>query len=298
MSRLVRNRVAAAGMTVVLLYLLVAVLASSLAPHPYTQMQLLSIYQGPTPTHWLGTDALGRDQLSRLLYGARISMSVGLITVAVVLVVGVSVGLASGYYGGRVDAVLMRIVDVGYAFPGLLLVIVISAYLSATLPNIRSGPLLILKDGYNATGGVVGVITALALFGWLSVARLVRGQVLGLKQRDFVEAARALGAPGGRIMLLHLLPNALATVIVAAAIYMPEFIIAEAGLSFIGLGVRPPTPSWGIMLSEGVSAIRSHPYVALEPGIAIAILLLAFNFFADGLRDAMDPLMRDSRGTR
>ncbi|HET8630687.1 MAG TPA: ABC transporter permease [Thermomicrobiales bacterium] len=291
--RLTRNRMALASIAIIAVFLLLAIFASALAPYPYQQQDLLSIYQGPSAAHWLGTDALGRDMLSRLLYGARVSMSVSLITVALVLLLGVPIGLASGYYGGWLDTALMRLVDIGYAFPNLLLIIILSAYLGAALPQIHGGPLVILKDAYNASGGLVAVIIALAIFGWLSLARLVRGQVLSLKRQEFIEGARGLGASDRRLMFLHLLPNALAPVIIAAALYVPGFIIAEAGLSFIGLGVKPPTPSWGIMIADGVEAIQSHPYVALEPGLAIAILLLAFNFLGDGLRDALDPLMNE-----
>lgn len=289
--RLTKNKMALASIVIIVIFLLLAIFATVLAPFPYYQQDLLSIYQGPSSTHLLGTDALGRDMLSRLLFGSRISMSVALITVVLVLLIGVPVGLVSGYYGGKIDMVLMRLVDIGYAFPSLLLIIILSSYLGAKLPTITSGPLVILKNGYNATGGLVAVIIALAIFGWLSLARLVRGQVLTLKQQEFIEGARGIGASNRRIMFAHLLPNSLAPVIIAAALYVPGFIIAEAGLSFIGLGVKPPTPSWGIMISDGIQAIQSHPYAALEPGLAIAILLLAFNFLGDGLRDALDPFM-------
>ena len=289
--RLKKNKMAIVSIVIILAFLLLAIFATVLAPYPYATQDLLEIYQGPSSAHLLGTDQLGRDMLSRLLYGSRISMSVAVITVMLVLVIGVPLGLVSGYYGGAIDIVIMRIVDVGYAFPSLLLIIILSSYLGAELPQIHSGPFVILKTGYNATGGLVGVIIALAIFGWLSLARLVRGQVLSLKQQEFIEGARGMGASNRRIMFVHLLPNSLAPVIIAAALYVPGFIIAEAGLSFIGLGVKPPTPSWGIMISDGVQAIQSYPYVALEPGLAIAFLLLSFNFLGDGLRDALDPFM-------
>ncbi|HEX3721862.1 MAG TPA: ABC transporter permease [Nitrolancea sp.] len=289
--RLKKNRMAVLSIGIIAIFLFLAIFATTLAPYSYQKQDLLEIYQGPSSSHWLGTDALGRDMLSRLLYGSRISMSVALVTVLIVLLIGVPLGLISGYYGGALDMVIMRIVDIGYAFPSLLLIIMLSSFLGAWLPQIKSGPLVLLKDGYNSTGGLVGVIIALSIFGWLSLARLVRGQVLSLKQQEFIEGARGIGASNRRIMFLHLLPNALAPVIIAAALYVPSFIIAEAGLSFIGLGVKPPTPSWGIMISDGVQAIQSYPYVALEPGLAIALLLLAFNFLGDGLRDALDPYM-------
>jgi oligopeptide transport system permease protein len=289
--RLKKNQMAVLSIGIIGVFLFLAIFATTLAPYPYSKQDLLEIYQGPSSSHWLGTDALGRDMLSRLLYGSRISMSVAIITVLLVLIIGVPLGLISGYYGGVLDMVIMRIVDIGYAFPSLLLIIMLSSFFGAWLPQIKSGPLLLLKDGYDSTGGLVGVIIALAIFGWLSLARLVRGQVLSLKKQEFIEGARGIGASDRRIMFLHLLPNSLAPVIIAAALYVPGFIIAEAGLSFIGLGVKPPTPSWGIMISDGVQAIQSYPYVALEPGLAIALLLLSFNFLGDGLRDALDPYM-------
>jgi len=289
--RLKKNKMAVISIVIILTFLLLAIFASVLAPYPYAKQDLFVIYQGPSSAHLLGTDALGRDMLSRLLYGSRISMSVAIITVVIVLLIGVPLGLVSGYYGGAIDMIVMRIVDIGYAFPSLLLIIILSSYLGAEIPRINGGPFLILKNGYNATGGLVGVIIALAIFGWLSLARLVRGQVLSLKQQEFIEGARGMGASNRRIMFMHILPNSLAPVIIAAALYVPGFIIAEAGLSFIGLGVKPPTPSWGIMISDGIQAIQSYPYVALEPGLAIAFLLLSFNFLGDGLRDALDPFM-------
>jgi oligopeptide transport system permease protein len=289
--RLARNRAAMAGLAIILALGLIAVLAPVVSPSSYQKQNLLAIYQAPGRAHLLGTDALGRDILSRLIFGARISLSVALITVLFVLLLGVPAGLIAGYYGGSIDFLLMRIVDIMFAFPDLLLIIIVSAYLGAALPRMQSGLLLPLSRFYVATGGLVAVILALALLRWLSLARLVRGQILSLKRREFAEGARAIGASNGRIMFRHLLPNALSPVIITAALAVPQFIIAEAGLSFIGLGARPPTPSWGSMIAEGVTAIHSHPNVALAPGLAIALTLLSFNFLGDGLRDALDPLM-------
>jgi oligopeptide transport system permease protein len=288
--RLSHNRAAMTGLAIVLVLGLIAVLAPVLSPYSYQRQDLLAIYQAPSRAHILGTDALGRDILSRLIYGARISLSVAMITVLLVLLLGVPAGLIAGYYGGSIDFLLMRIVDIMFAFPDLLLIIIVSAYLGASLPRIQSGLLLPVSRFYVATGGLLAVILTLALFRWLSLARLVRGQILSLKQREFAEGARSIGASNMRIMVHHLLPNALSPVIITAALAVPQFIIAEAGLSFIGLGARPPTPSWGIMIAEGVAAIRSHPNVALAPGLAIALTLLSFNFLGDGLRDALDPL--------
>lgn len=289
--RLLRNRAAVAALAFILALLLIALAAPAIAPYSYQRQDLLATYQPAGRAHLLGTDALGRDILSRLIFGTRISLAVALVTIVLVLLIGVPVGLVAGYFGGTIDFILMRLVDVLFAFPDLLLIIIVSAYLGAALPRIHGGPLLPLKEVYQASGGLLAVILALALFRWLNLARLVRGQVLSLKRQQFTEGARAIGASDGRIMLRYLLPNALAPVIITAALAVPQFIIAEAGLSFIGLGARPPAPSWGIMIADGVSALQSHPNVALAPGLAIAITLLSFNFLGDGLRDALDPLM-------
>jgi oligopeptide transport system permease protein len=291
-GRLARNRAALASAVVIVLLFAIALLAPRIAPYPFAKQDFLATSAGPDRAHLLGTDQLGRDELSRLVYGARISMSVAVITVAIVLGVGVPVGLLSGYYGGTFDLLLMRVVDVFYALPYYVVLILLQTYFLAKLPDIRAGPLVLLRQLNQVSGGLLGVFVGLSLFGWLNVARLVRGQVLTAKEQDFVLAARAVGARPARIIWQHLLPNVLAPVIVMAALLVPGFIIAEAGLSFIGLGAQPPTPSWGIMLADGVTAIESYPYQTLVPALAIAVTLLAFNFLGDGLRDALDPRMR------
>ena len=290
--RLLRNRAAVVSTVIILLLILAAVLASWIAPYPFARQNLVVTDQPPGAGHLLGTDALGRDELSRLIYGARISMSIAVVTVAIVLCVGLPVGMLSGYYGGTIDLLLMRLIDVFYSIPFYVLLILLQTYFLAKLPGIRSGPLVVLRDLNSVSGGLVGVFLGLSLFGWLNVARLARGQVITAKEQDYVLAARAIGAPDRRIVWHHLFPNTLAPVIIMAALLVPGFIIAEAGLSFIGLGAQPPVPSWGIMLADGVAAIESYPYQTIFPALAIAITLLSFNFLGDGLRDALDPRMR------
>lgn len=290
--RLLRNRAAVVSAAIVILLILAALFASLIAPYPYTEQDLTVTDQGPSHTHLLGTDALGRDLLSRLLYGSRISMSVALITVTIVLFIGVPIGVVSGYYGGSFDLLIMRVIDVMYAIPYYVLLILLQTYFLAKLPNIHSGPFVILEEVNKASGGLVGVFIGLSVFGWLNVARLARGQILTAKETDYVIAARAIGARDSRIMLHHLLPNIVAPLIIMAALLVPGFIIAEAGISFIGLGAQPPVPSWGSMLSDGVQAIESYPYQTVFPALAIAVTLLSFNFLGDGLRDALDPFMR------
>ena len=218
--------------------------------------------------HLLGTDAVGRDILARLIYGTRISLQVGLVAVGIAATLGTTVGLAAGYYGGWVDSVLMRTVDVFLAFPVIVLAIGIIAVLGPSLGN---------------------VVIALGLVAWTTYARVVRGQVLVLRELDFVHAARAMGVGDWRILTRHILPNTLAPIIVLATVGMATAIIAEAALSFLGLGVQPPTPSWGTMLNEGRGFLRTAPHISTFPGLAIMLTVLGFNFLGDGLRDALDP---------
>jgi len=227
----------------------------------------------------LGTDPSGRDVLSRLIYGAQVSLAVGIIPVAIIVSIGLIVGMTAGFMGGRVDNLLMRITDVVYAFPDLLFVIILVSALRGTVfANIMDGLLL--------------VFVALSLIGWVGVARLVRGQVLSLKEKEFIEAARSIGTPTWRILFTHLLPNCMAPIIVAATFAIPGFIITESILSFIGIGIRPPRPTWGAMVQEGYSNINSSPHLVLMPAICIALLTLSFTFLGDGLRDALDPRSR------
>ena len=249
----------------------IALLAPVVAPHDPAEQLLARGLERPGWDHPFGRDKLGRDILSRVLYGTQISFFVGLTTVAVTALLGVFVGVFAGYAGGAVDEVLMRVTDIFLAFPGILLAIALMAILGPSLRN---------------------VVFALCLMGWVGYARLVRAQVLALREYEFVVAARAIGAPPRRIMFRHLLPNAVAPVIVEATFALAGTIIAEAGLSFLGLGAQPPTPSWGSMLNEGRAFILVAPHLTIFPGLAIMLLVLGFNLLGDGLRDALDPKRR------
>jgi oligopeptide transport system permease protein len=271
LRRLSRNRLAIAGSVLVALLCLLALLADVLAPYPYTKTDFGRLAEGPSADHLLGTDQLGRDLLSRLVYGARISMLVGLGAQLIVVLIGVPIGALSGYLGGRTDILMTRFIDVMYAFPRLLFVILVMSMLGAGLANI---------------------FIAIGLTGWVGIARQTRAQVLALKQREFVEAARALGVSGGRGLLRHVLPNALTPIVVVVTLGIPEAIFTEAALSFIGVGINPPTPSWGQMVGEGQQYLRSAWHLCVFPSIAIAITMLAFTFLGDGVRDALDPRLQ------
>jgi oligopeptide transport system permease protein len=266
--RLTRNNLAMAGLVVICLLLLVAVLADLLAPYDPSRLFPGQSYAPPSAAHWLGTDDVGRDVLSRLIHGARVSLAVGVFAQVIILVIGLTVGGIAGFFGSRLDNYLMRFTDVFYAFPDLLFVIIITAALGASFVNI---------------------LIAIGLVNWTDLARLVRGQLMTLREREFVSAARSLGAPSARIILQHLLPNAAGPIIVRVTYGVPQAIFTEAVLSFIGLGVRPPMASWGTMIERGNQAIFSAPHMVLFPAIAIALTMLAFNFLGDGLRDALDP---------
>src|SRR5438874_1926744 len=269
--RLRRNRLAVAGGVVVVLLCLVAISADFLAPLPYTRTNFGRLNEAPSRAYPLGTDQLGRDLLSRMIYGARVSMLVGLGAQVIVVIIGVPIGALSGYVGGRTDLVLTRFVDVMYAFPRLLFVILVMSMLGAGLTNI---------------------FIAIGLTGWVGIARQTRAQVLSIKQKEYVEGARALGARAGRLLFRHVLPNALTPIVVAVTFGIPEAIFTEAALSFIGVGINPPTPSWGQMVGEGQQYIRSYWHLCVFPSIAIAVTMLAFTFFGDGVRDALDPKMK------
>jgi peptide/nickel transport system permease protein len=266
-----RNRAAMAGLVVVTLLVFAAIFAPFLAPYnPYT-VDLTQRLQPPGGAHVLGTDELGRDILSRLIYGARVALWVGIVTVALAGLIGISAGLVAGYSGGRWDAIIMRLVDVFLAFPVIILAIAIVA--------VR-GP------------GLTNVLIALALVYWTSYARVARATVLVLREEEYTWAARTLGASSPRIMLRHLLPNALAPMVVLASLGMGNAILAEAALSFLGLGIQPPEASWGSMLNTGMQFLRDASYLSTFPGLAIFVTVLGFNLLGDGLRDALDPRMR------
>ncbi len=263
------------GLVLVALVVGAALFASLVAPAgPYQGDPEHAYLLRPSLAHWLGTDTQGRDVLTRVIYGARISLAVGVISQVVASLLGVTLGLVSGYYGRRVDAVVMRLADVTLAFPTLLLLIAVAAAVNPSLPVVFV---------------VIGVV------GWAAMARLVRGQVLVLKGAEYVLAAQALGARDRRILFRHLLPNVRAQVIVAATLGMAGAIMAEAALSFVGLGAQPPTPSWGSMVSDGRDLLRVAPWVSFAPGIAIGLAVLGFNLVGDTLREAYDPKLRTER---
>jgi oligopeptide transport system permease protein len=297
--RFTKNKLAVMASFVLLFFALVAVFAPVLAPH-----DPLKIYDGKgyLPPAWeesgpiglpgesqfvFGTDSLGRDVLSRVIYGARVSLVVGIIPAIIILLVGVVVGLIAGYMGGKVDNLTMRFGDVLYAFPDLLFFIIVMTALRDT----PAGQMM---------NGLVLLFVALAIVSWIGLARIVRGQVLSLKEKEFVEAGRMVGAGHRRIMGKHILPNCLGPIIVYTALRIPGFIITEAVLGYLGLGLRPSTDSadifitsWGALMLDGQSAINAQPWLLLTPAIAVAIVVLAFNFVGDGLRDALDPRLRD-----
>jgi peptide/nickel transport system permease protein len=256
------------GAVIVLTAVVVAVIGPFVVPFDPAEQQLALRLEGPTGLHWFGLDELGRDIFARVLSGARISLFVGLVVVGVSSTVGIVVGSMAGYFGGHIDEIISRLIDVLMAFPGLLLAIAMVAVLGPSLSN---------------------VVLALSLIGWVGYARVVRGQVLRAREFEFVQAARALGATIPRILARHIIPTALPAVTVQATLGMGGAILNEAALSFLGLGVQPPTPSWGTMLNYGRQHLLDAPHLTVFPGIAIAVLVLGFNFLGDGLRDALDP---------
>ena len=292
MHRLLKNRAAVAGGAILLVIVLAAVFADFVAPYSITEGKIRDNYAGPSASHPLGCDFMGRDMLSRLIYGARISLAAGLIGALTAFVIGVTFGLIAGFFGGKTDNIMMRFVDIMYSFPTLLLIILLMVFFksSFSISGVAEGGLRgALSDIDRAMGGMFFIFLGIGLTSWLGMARLVRGMVLSVRGKEYVEAARAVGTPRSKILLRHVLPNVLGPAIVAQALQIPGFILYEAFLSFIGLGVNPPTPSWGMMLSEGYVAMRSHFHLVLWPALAISITLFAFNFLGDGVRDAFDP---------
>jgi peptide/nickel transport system permease protein len=266
--RLRRAKLAIAGLIVFALLALLAIFADVVAPYGENEINLFNITAKPSSEHWLGTDELGRDELSRLIYGGRISLLIGIAVALLSTALGILVGAVAGYYGGWVDAALMRFVDVMLAFPAIFLLLIVF--------SIRGS-------------SVLSVILFLGLFGWMWLARIIRGEFLSLKARDFVEAARAVGVPDGRIIARHLLPNVVAAIIVATTLEIAYAMLAEATLSFLGFGVPPGTPTWGNMLNAAHPNYTTHPILAIAPGLTLTVAVLAVNFVGDGLRDAFDP---------
>jgi len=277
LRRFARHRLACVGAAVLAVLVAVALCAPVLAPYDPAYIDLAAARTGPSAAHWLGTDAVGRDVLSRLIYASRVSMSVGIVSVAFYLTIGLALGLLAGYAGGRVDGALMRAGDMVMAFPTLILVMVIVALTGPSIWNIMA---------------VIG------LLGWPEVARLVRGIVLTLRSQEFVLAARAAGVRDAAIVVRHILPNTTGAAMVAATFGVANAILVEAALSFLGMGVQPPTASWGNMLSDAQSltALEYMPWLWVPPGVMILVATLAVNFLGDGLRDALDPRSQLNRG--
>jgi peptide/nickel transport system permease protein len=271
-ARIKKNKMAVTGLAIILLLIVVAIFAPFLAPHHPYQQDLERALLKPSTEYFFGTDDFGRCIFSRVIFGTRISLAIGVIVTAISAIIGTVLGMLAGFYGGVIDEIIMRVADIFLAFPGLILALVVAGLL---------GP------------GMFNLLFALALVGWMGYARVVRGAVLAEKEKDFVETARALGAGSFYIMYRHLLPNVLAPVIVMATLGIGQAILAAAGLSFLGLGVQPPIPVWGSMLSDGKIFLQTAPHLTIFPGLAILITVLSFNFLGDGLRDVFDPRLRE-----
>ena len=269
--RFLRNPLAAAGGAVIAFFLLVAFFPSLFASSPPNRIDIVNILRPPSTAHPLGTDDLGRDVLARMAHGARISLSVGFVAVGLATLIGLVVGLLSGFYGGRIDAVLMRLVDMMLCFPAFFLILSVIAFIGPSIWNI---------------------MIIIGLTGWMGVARLVRAETLSLKERDFVAAARAQGAGDARIIFRHVLPNTLAPILVAATLGVAGAILTESALSFLGIGVQPPTPSWGNILPAGKDNIEYAWWLSLFPGLAILFTVLGYNLLGEGIRDAADPRLK------
>jgi peptide/nickel transport system permease protein len=276
LRRLRRSRTALLGLVIVVVLVLVAVAADVLAPQSPIVSDHTRTFESPSRTHPFGTDQLGRDMLSRVVHGSRISLAVGVSSVLLALFVGVPLGMIAGFYGGRIDTLVMRAMDLILAFPIYLLAIILMVIFTPTAGLL----------------GTIKVVGAIAIVRVPIYARLVRGSVLAIKQQEYVEAGRALGLGGPRILLRHVLPNSVAPIIVTTTLGIATAIIVEATLSFLGLGTQPPTPSWGWDLKANVAFIQANPWLTLFPGAAIFVTVLGFNLFGDGLRDALDPRLK------
>ncbi len=310
-NRLVRNRLALGGLALVIALISVAIFARFIAPFDFATQDLILNNAIPEYLMWmmpegaeryatisdqflLGADSLGRDLLSRTIYGARVSLAIAVVAATVSLMIGTVYGTISGYIGGRVDNIMMRIVDFLYGFPFLIVVILLQTYFKAVARRGATSDFANMILGWNdQMGGMLLLFIAIGLVNWIGMARLARGQVLSIKEKEFVEAAHMVGARHSRVILKHLVPSVIGPLIVAETLAIPGYIFTEAFLSFIGLGVNPPTPSWGIMISESVQNLRSYPTQTIFPAIALSVTTLAFNFLGDGLRDAFDPRMAE-----
>lgn len=266
------NKLAAASAIVILLFILAAILAPVLTPYTFDGMDLHNRLAPPSRAHLLGTDEAGRDVLTRMLYGSRVSLLVGIVPTVISMLAGAILGIIAGYNGGRTDAVIMRIADVMLAFPSMFLAMVIM---------------------YTLGDGMINIFLALALVNWASVARIVRAETLKLKETEFVEAARSIGVRKLSIMLRHILPNCVPSLIVLFTLNIPSAILSESSLSFLSIGIKPPQASWGLMVNAGRQFLYSQPWLSLSPSVAIMVIVLAFNFLGDGLRDVLDPHLKN-----
>ncbi len=316
--RLVKNKAAVIGGIIIILFFLMAIFAPLIAPYSYEKQTLVDNNAAPlwvtrvfpsmipkgeeggyvqiSDKYPLGADYNGRDLLSRIIYGSRVSLSVAIVGPFISLMIGVTYGTIAGYFGGRADNWMMRFVDVMYAFPTLLLIILLMAFFRSTTSAPEPGTLryyLVTLD--NSMGGMLFIFIGIGITAWMSMARLTRGQILSLKEKEFIEAAHSMGVRDTRIMRRHILPNIIGPIIVAETLAIPTYIAYEAFLSFIGLGVNRPTPSWGALIADGARSIRTYPNQVIFPALALAIIMFAFNFLGDGLRDALDPRLRGTQ---
>ncbi len=275
----VRHKLALAGAITLILLVLGCIFGPMISPYDVEKSSLRIRYQPPSAEHVMGTDELGRDMLTRLLFGGRISLAIGLLSMTIAVVIGVTVGSVAGFYGGKIDNILMRLTDLMLTIPRLFLLILVSVILRGiNWPYLQEA------------GGIAAIVLVLGILSWMSIARLVRGAFLSLREKEFVEAARSLGLSNFRIIVRHILPNALSPVIVAATLGVAGAIISESGLSYLGFGVQPPTPTWGNMLRGAQDEMmRGNMWLAIFPGLMIFITVLAINYMGDGLRDALDP---------
>lgn len=271
MTQLAKNKMAMAGLFVVFVLFAVAIFAPYLAPYPPDRIDTTQILSEPNRAHLLGTDILGRDVLSRILFGSRVSLSVGFVAVGISTLIGVILGAVSGYYGGLVDRVIMRFVDIMLCFPSFFLILAVIAFIGPSIWNI---------------------MIVIGLTSWMGVTRLVRAEFLSIRERDFVQAAISQGARDARIIFLHILPNAMAPVLVAATLGVAAAVLVESSLSFLGIGVQPPDPSWGNMLTEGKDNIEIAWWLSMYPGLAILITVMGYNLLGEGIRDTLDPRLR------
>lgn len=275
-----RHRPAMVGLTIFCVFSLAAIFAPIITPYEPEKTSLDSMLEPPSRAHIMGTDELGRDLFTRVLYGGRVSLAIGVLAMGLAVVVGATIGGLAGFYGGWVDNLLMRFTDMMLAFPQLFILIILALAL-------RDLPIERLRG--TAIASILSIVLVIATLAWMQVARLVRASFLSLKEKEFTEASRCLGVPNARIMLRHLLPNALSPIIVAATFRVATSIITESGLSYLGFGVQPPTPTWGNMLKNAQTLMTRAPWTAIFPGLMIFVTVIAINFIGDGLRDALDP---------